>query len=84
MLKAQIKNASFEENKVSGERQIVKKLKGWSVASCSVELITTHVFSAAEGNQVLDLNGNEPGRIGQTVKGLKRNTDYTLKFETSC
>lgn len=78
---AQIKNASFEKNSVTGERQILKKLKGWSISSGNVELITSKVFSAVKGNQVLDLNGNQPGSIKQTIKGLKKSTDYTLKFE---
>ncbi len=78
---AQIKNASFEKKVIKSERQIVKKLNGWKVSRGNVELITGSVFSAANGNQVLDLNGNQPGAIQQTIKGLKKNSDYTLKFE---
>lgn len=81
IVKAQVKNASFEKNNVTSERQIVKKLKGWKIISGNVELITSTVFPASEGNQVLDLNGNQPGSIKQTIKGLKKNSDYTLKFE---
>lgn len=78
---AQIKNASFEKNNIKGERQIVKKLKGWIVNTGNVELITKNVFPTVEGNQVLDLNGSQPGSIRQTLIGLKKSTDYTLKFE---
>ncbi len=31
--------------------------------------------------EVLDLNGDMPGSIVQTVKGLKKSSDYTFKFE---
>ncbi|MCK0157292.1 ThuA domain-containing protein [Cellulophaga sp. F20128] len=81
VLQAQIKNASFEKDKVTGENEVVKKLNGWTITRGNVELITNNVFSAVEGNQVLDLNGSEPGSIKQTIKGLQKSTDYTLKFE---
>ena len=80
-IKAQLKNASFEKDQVTGERQIVNKLRGWTISSGNVELITSKVFSAVEGNQVLDLNGNQAGSIVQTIKGLEKSADYTLKFE---
>lgn len=78
---SQLKNASFEKDIIAVERQIVNKLKSWKVTSGNVELIRNKVFAASQGNQVLDLNGNQPGSIKQTIKGLKKNTDYTLKFE---
>lgn len=80
-LNAQITNPSFEKNKVVDSSKIVQKLKGWKVTKGNVELITNHVFAAADGNQTLDLNGDRPGAIKQTVKGLKKNREYTLKFE---
>ena len=81
IVKAQIKNASFEKDQITGTSEIVKKLKGWNISSGNVEIITSNVFSAVEGNQVLDLNGNQPGSIEQTIKGLEKSADYTLKFE---
>jgi len=81
ILNAQIKNFSFENDKIDSERQIINKLNGWKVIEGNVELITSQVFPAVEGNQVLDLNGDQPGSISQTIKGLKKNSDYTLKFE---
>jgi len=81
LLNAQIKNASFEDDKGIVENKVLQKLKSWKVTKGNVELITSSVYTAANGNQVLDLNGDEPGAIQQTIKGLKKNTDYTLKFE---
>ena len=81
IVKAQIKNPSFENYPIAGERQIVKKLKGWTISNGNVELIASNVFSAVDGNQVLDLNGDQPGHILQTIRGLQKSTDYTLKFE---
>ena len=80
-LQAQVKNASFENNDIDAERQIVKRLKAWKISSGNVELITNAVFPAVRGKQVLDLNGDQAGSIMQTIKGLKKNSDYTLKFE---
>lgn len=77
---ADVKNPSFEKDKIAGEKQIVQKLSNWEIISGNVELITSNVFSAAKGNQVLDLNGDQPGSIKQTIKGLKKDTNYTLKF----
>ncbi len=77
----QVRNASFEMDVVAGQSQIVSKLSGWQVTTGNVEIITNKVFAASEGAKVLDLNGDQPGGIQQTLKGLKKNTDYTLKFE---
>lgn len=77
---AQIKNASFEKDEISGDRQIIQKLGNWEITKGNLELITSKVFSASDRGQVLDLNGDQPGGIKQTIKGLKKNTDYTLKF----
>ncbi len=81
LMQAQIKNASFEKKTIDTERQIVKKLNGWKISKGNVELISSTVFSAAKGKQVLDLNGDQPGAIRQTIKGLKKHCFYTLKFE---
>ena len=81
LLQAQVKNASFERDIIKVERQIVKRLKAWKVSSGNVELITSKIFPAAQGQQVLDLNGDQAGSIIQTIKGLQKNSDYTLKFE---
>lgn len=81
LLNAQVVNPSFEEDKITDSSKVVQKLKGWKVVSGNVELITDKVFAASEGNQVLGLNGDQPGSIKQTIKGLKKNFDYTLKFE---
>ncbi|NND32851.1 MAG: hypothetical protein HKN76_09690, partial [Saprospiraceae bacterium] len=80
-LLAQIENASFESEAIDGERQIVTKLDGWEITKGNIEIISSSVFAAVEGKQVLDLNGDQPGSIKQTVRGLENNEDYTLKFE---
>ena len=81
MLQAQLKNASFEDQQIQGERMVVNKLKGWKIGSGNVEVITSKVFQVPHGNQVLDLNGDQPGSIVQSIKGLKKSGDYTLKFD---
>lgn len=81
LLSAQIENASFENNISQVERQVVKNLNGWEIIGGNVELISTDVFQAADGNFVLDLNGDQPGSIKQVVSGLKRDHHYHLKFE---
>lgn len=45
---AQIKNPSFEKDKVPSERQIVKKLKGW-------EKLTQDVIAPSDGEVILSL-----------------------------
>jgi type 1 glutamine amidotransferase len=77
---ANIKNPSFEKDKINSERQIVQKLGNWEITSGNVELITSKVFPSADGGQVLDLNGDQPGSIIQTIKGLDKSANYTLKF----
>ena len=81
LLNAQIKNPSFESNKILNTSKKLQKLKGWKITKGNIKLISQNVFAAANGNQVLDLNGDQPGAIKQTIKGLKKNTAYTLKFE---
>lgn len=80
-LRTQVVNPSFEKDKVVDSSKIVQKLKGWKVTKGNVELISDKVFAASAGNQTLDLNGDQPGAIKQTIKGLKKNREYTLKFE---
>jgi hypothetical protein len=80
LVQANIKNPSFEKAKISGERQVVQKLSNWEITNGNVELITGKVFPSAEGNLVLDLNGDQPGSIKQTIKGLNKGANYTFKF----
>jgi hypothetical protein len=80
LIQANVKNPSFEKDKISGERQIVQKLSNWEITSGNVELITSKVFPSAEGNLVLDLNGDQPGSIKQTIKGLNKGVNYVFKL----
>ncbi len=75
-----LKNGAFENKKIKSESKIVKKLNGWKVTNGNVEFISNTIFSSTDKNLVLDLNGNQPGAISQTIKGLKKNSNYTLKF----
>lgn len=78
-LTADLKNASFEDDIVES-RAVVSKLSGWKILAGNVELHRSETLSTVSGAQVLDLNGDQPGAIEQTVQGLKPNADYNLKF----
>jgi type 1 glutamine amidotransferase len=67
---APVQNASFEHD----------ILTGWQVTQGNVERIAADDVKAAEGQYALDLNGDQPGAIAQTVRGLKPHHDYTLRF----
>ncbi|AXU17139.1 choice-of-anchor C family protein (plasmid) [Streptomyces clavuligerus] len=43
-----------------------QSLGPWKVGSGSVDLIGAGFWQAAEGNQSVDLNGTQPGAVGQT------------------
>lgn len=72
-----ISNASFEQSTNEG---ITTNLTGWEVVSGNVELLASPDLSPAHGNYVLDLNGDQPGAIRQTITGLKPSHDYTLRL----
>lgn len=73
-------NASFEAGASTTGRTVVSTLSGWEITQGNVELITDQVFNAADGRFSLDLNGDQPGAIRQTLNGLKPNHDYTLQL----
>lgn len=73
-------NASFEAGASTTDRTVVSTLSGWEITQGNVELIARSVFEAAQGNYALDLNGDQPGAIRQTVDGLKPNHPYTLRM----
>lgn len=81
LLPAQVNNPSFEKDKISSDSKVVQQLSGWQITKGNVEIVSRNKFAASDGGQSLDLNGDRPGGIKQTIKGLKKNTDYTLKFE---
>jgi quinoprotein glucose dehydrogenase len=75
-----ITNPSFEAEPRIAARSITSSLAGWEVTNGNVELIARGELASASGNYVLDLNGDRPGAIRQTVGGLKPDHAYTLRL----
>ncbi|MGD3111388.1 choice-of-anchor C family protein [Streptomyces sp. YGL11-2] len=51
----------------------------WKVTSGTVDLIGAGYWDAAEGDQSLDLNGNDPGAVAQTF-ATTPGTTYTVSY----
>ena len=73
-------NASFEADAPTADRTVLSTLTGWEVTRGNVELVASSEFEAANGNYALDLNGDQPGAIRQTVGDLKPDHPYTLRI----
>ncbi|MDB4327486.1 DUF642 domain-containing protein, partial [bacterium] len=56
------------------------EIPSWQIDG-NVDLITSLIWPAPEGNQQLDLNGTAPGSITQSVTNLVANGSYILSFE---
>jgi len=54
-------------------------LTGWTIAAGSVDYIHTY-WQAQNGTSSLDMQGNSPGTISQTVSGLTPGKTYVLSF----
>lgn len=52
---------------------------GWQVVDGSVDIIHTNLYRAASGDQSLDLNGEAPGTVQQTLNTLPLLT-YKISF----
>jgi choice-of-anchor C domain-containing protein len=81
---ASILNGSFESGSVApGDFTTLgtgsTAIDNWTVSSGTVDYIGTH-WPAADGNRSVDLSGNVPGAISQTVGGLVIGQQYTLSF----
>lgn len=78
-------NLSFETGTNPGsfstEASGSTDISGWDVASGSVDYIGTY-WDAAEGNRSVDLSGNEPGSISQTITTVV-DAEYTVTFALS-
>jgi choice-of-anchor C domain-containing protein len=80
-----IVNGDFENPDVEGEFTILgagETIGAWSIDSGSVDLTTNEHWPASEGDQSLNLNGDNAGTISQsfaTVTG----TTYTVTFDMS-
>ena len=83
-----LNNGGFESTAVTGDYTTYgasygtgADLGGWTVDSGSVDVIGTY-WVPAEGSQSLDLSGNEPGSISQTITTIPGVT-YHISFALS-
>ena len=75
-----LKNASFESNPQAHARTVTSTLPDWEVTSGNVKLHASSALPSADGHYSLDLNGDRPGAIRQTITDLKPGSDYTLRL----
>ena len=85
---ATIVNGSFEDSGVqtggfdtfsTGSTGIT----GWTVGSGSVDLVNQILWVAEDGQQAVDLDGNNPGSIFQDVTDLIIGAEYRVSFYLS-
>lgn len=55
-------------------------ITGWTIVSGTVDWIGSY-WTPAGGSRSLDMNGLNPGKIGQALNGLVINQNYTVSFE---
>src|SRR5262245_23818201 len=55
-------------------------ITGWTVTAGSIDYVGTY-WQAADGVRSIDLSGNGPGTISQTLTGLTVNSFYTISFD---
>jgi choice-of-anchor C domain-containing protein len=71
---AGLQNGGFEDPAISPNayRTVLagESVGAWQVTNGSVDLIQTKLYQAAEGEQSLDLNGEEPGTVQQNLSTL--------------
>lgn len=82
---ATITNGSFEQpGTYSGPFTTIQSnsggLYGWDVTAGSVDLINT-LWQHSDGNYSLDLDGNAPATISQSISGLTVGQTYTVLFD---
>jgi Protein of unknown function (DUF642)/PEP-CTERM motif len=73
-----IVNGSFEGTNPSNSFDTVSSLQGWNVGG-TVDLIGSY-WTAQDGNNSIDLSGNGPATLSQTVNGLAAGTSYVVSF----
>jgi choice-of-anchor C domain-containing protein len=81
---ATVQNGGFESpGTFSGNFQTIgagsTSLTGWTIERGSVDLINTH-WQSGSGKYSLDLNGNAPATISQTISDLTIGKSYRLSF----
>jgi choice-of-anchor C domain-containing protein len=77
-------NGSFESGIDPGSFTTVgagdsTSITGWTVASGSVDYIGTY-WQPGDANRSIDMSGNEPGSISQTLHGFTVGQQYSLSF----
>ena len=78
---ATVANGGFEApGTFSGAFEAFASLDGWSVDAGSVDLINTY-WNPSEGAYSVDLSGNSPATISQTISGLTSGAKYLLSFD---
>ena len=80
-----VTNGSFELGTNPGAFTTVNAINGsaitgWTVSGGSVDYIGTY-WNASNGVRSIDLSGNNPGTISQTLTGLHNNGRYLLTFD---
>ena len=84
-LSAQINNGSFENGSCSGGFTTLgggsTNITGWLVGGHSVDYICSY-WQASDGARSVDLNGNGPGRVSQTMATVPGWT-YLVTFDLS-
>jgi hypothetical protein len=82
-------NGSFENPSIVGSHfdtyTTASTLPGWTVEYGSVDLVkfnptTVQGWSAQDGSQSVDLNGNTRGAISQVLTGFTANSPYQLSY----
>lgn len=81
---ATLQNGSFEMSGYSGPFATYAansgNLAGWTIESGSVDLINT-LWQHSDGFYSLDMDGNAPATISQTVTGLEIGRSYSVLFD---
>lgn len=83
VLSTTVDNGGFESPAIAPEvfhtYSAGESIGAWQVVDGSVDIIHDRLWRAAEGEQALNLNGNEPGTVQQTVSTLPL-TKYVVTF----
>jgi len=79
-----IVNGSFEQPVIGGSFQNFgtgsTAISGWTVTSGNLDVVRTTYYPASDGNQSLDLNGQQTGAIAQTVATVI-GVPVTIRFD---
>lgn len=79
-----ITNGSFETPVVGGNFATYNagdpSLTGWAIGGNSIDHIGSY-WQASDGNQSLDMSGNDAGSISQDLNGLTVGQQYTVTFD---